>query len=47
MISADVKADLKQQEIEQLVLYLVTFYKKYFENFKCSVTVENRLAFFI
>ena len=39
MISADVKADLKQQEIEQLVLHLVTFYKKYFENFKYSVTV--------
>ena len=39
MISADVKADLKQQKIEQLILYLVTFYNKYFENFKYSVTV--------
>ena len=31
IISADVKTDLKQQEIKEL-LYIATFYKKYLQN---------------
>ena len=29
MVSADVKANVKQQEIKDLVAYLTNFYKKY------------------
>ena len=34
IISGDVKADVKQQQIKELVAYLVTFYKKYLQNIK-------------
>ena len=37
MISAHVKADVKQQEIQELVVYLVFFYKKYFQKLKYNV----------
>ena len=37
MMSADVKADIKQQEIRDLVAYLTNFYKKYLQNLKYNV----------
>ena len=37
MISADVKADVKQQELKELVVVSFNFYKKYLENLKCNV----------
>ena len=32
MISTDVKADVKQKEIKELVVASFTFYKKYLQN---------------
>ena len=37
MISADVKAKIKNQEIKELVAYLIHFYKKYLQNLKYNV----------
>ena len=37
MMSADVKANLKQQEIKDLVTYLTTLCKKYLQNLKYNV----------
>ena len=37
MMSADVKANIKQQEIKDLVTYLTVLCKKYFQNLKYSV----------
>ena len=37
MISANVKADVKQQEIKELVDPSFNFYKKYFQNLECNV----------
>ena len=36
-MSADVKANIKQQKIKDLVTYLTNFYKKYLQNIsKCK-----------
>ena len=37
MMSADVKASIKQQEIKDLVAHLTMFYKKYLQNLKYHV----------
>ena len=37
MVSADVKANVKQNEIKELLVYLTNFYKRYLQNLKCSV----------
>ena len=37
MMSADVKANIKQQEIKDLVTHLTILCKKYFQNLKYSV----------
>ena len=34
MISADAKADVKQQDIKEMVAASYNFYKKYFQNLK-------------
>ena len=34
MISADAKADVKQQEIKEMVAVSYNFFKKYFQNLK-------------
>ena len=37
MISADVKANIKQQKIKDLVAVSYNFFKKYPQNLKCNV----------
>ena len=37
MVSADVKANIKQQETKDLVAYLTNFYKTYLQNLKYNV----------
>ena len=40
MMSADVKANIKQQEIKDLVTYLTILCKKYLQNLKYNVNRE-------
>ena len=43
MISADIKTDLKQQEIKELVAYLITFHRSTFS--KLEIECEAGMLF--
>ena len=45
IISADVKADVKQQEMQEIVAVFVFFYKKHLQNLKYNIPLGMYFSF--